>query len=221
MACSRSSRFAILLIAAAGCGTNSTTGTSGATDVFTIGGDVAGLSGAGLVLTDNGADDRAITSNGAFTFATPLASAASYHVTVKTQPSGQTCSVSNGSGSIAGANVTNVQVTCSSGAAPSLVGSWTTSGLGVIPGTVVLTFTSSGGYTVDALSTAGVDVTGTYVLGDPDAITYTDTSGAQACDSGLEGTYTYAISGSTLTFTLVSDTCAGRMAAMAKTWTLQ
>jgi hypothetical protein len=79
---------------------------------FTVGGAVSGLTGTGLVLRDNGGDNLAISANGAFTFATVLANTATYNVTVGTQPSGQGCTVANGSGSIAGANVTNVAVTC-------------------------------------------------------------------------------------------------------------
>ncbi len=38
--------------------------------------------------------------------------ATAYNVTVKTNPAGQTCTVANGSGTVASANVTNVAVTC-------------------------------------------------------------------------------------------------------------
>ena len=47
---------------------------------------------------------------------------AAYSVTVKTNPSGQTCTVSGGSGTVASANVTNVAVACT--------GSSTTPGVG-------------------------------------------------------------------------------------------
>jgi len=82
------------------------------TNRFKIGGTVSGLTGAGLVLQTNRGDQAAITSNGAFTFPTSLPSGTSYIVTVQTQPSGQTCSVVNGAGTIGASNVTNVQVTC-------------------------------------------------------------------------------------------------------------
>ena len=78
---------------------------------YSIGGTVSGLSGT-VVLQDNGGDDLSVSSNGAFTFATPLATGAAYNVTVKTNPSGQTCSVSGGTGTVASANVTSVAVTC-------------------------------------------------------------------------------------------------------------
>jgi len=84
---------------------------------FTIGGTVSGLAGSGLILRNNGGDDLAISGNGGFTFATPVPDGDSYSVTVASQPGGpaQNCTVSNGSGTVSGANVTNVQVTCVTG----------------------------------------------------------------------------------------------------------
>jgi len=78
---------------------------------YTIGGAVSGLSGAGLVLQDNGGDSLTVNGNGNFTFSTPITGGSTYNVTVSTQPSGQKCGVANGSGT-ANAYVTNVQVTC-------------------------------------------------------------------------------------------------------------
>jgi hypothetical protein len=83
-------------------------------DSFTIGGSVTGLaSGAQVTLNDNSGDPLTFNSNGAFTFATPIASQGSYNVTVGTQPVGQTCTVINGTGPNPSVNVTDVSVTCS------------------------------------------------------------------------------------------------------------
>jgi 6-phosphogluconolactonase (cycloisomerase 2 family) len=84
------------------------------TSSFTVGGNVSGLTGSGLVLQDNGGSNLAVTGNGPFTFATALASGSKYTVTVFAQPSSpiQTCTVSNGSGTVAGSAVTNVAITC-------------------------------------------------------------------------------------------------------------
>jgi hypothetical protein len=85
-----------------------------ATDSYAVGGTVTGLTGSGLVLQDNLGDNLSLTAPGAFTFATHVADGAAYHVTVLTQPSSpsQTCAVTNGSGSIAAAAVSNVGITC-------------------------------------------------------------------------------------------------------------
>jgi hypothetical protein len=79
--------------------------------MYSIGGTVSGLSGT-VVLQDNGGDDLSVSSDGAFTFATPIPAGVAYNVTVKSSPSGQTCSVSGGAGTVASANVTSVAVTC-------------------------------------------------------------------------------------------------------------
>ena len=64
---------------------------------------------------NNGAPVDALTlsANGSFTFATQLPYLGSYAVTVGAQPAGQTCTLSNASGSNVAANVTNVAVSCS------------------------------------------------------------------------------------------------------------
>jgi len=85
------------------------------TDAYTVGGTVAGLTGTGLVLQNNGGNDRAISANGAFTFSAELANGAAYSVTVRTQPSGQSCTVTNGAGTVS-VNVTNVAVNCATSA---------------------------------------------------------------------------------------------------------
>jgi hypothetical protein len=84
-----------------------------ATNNFTIGGHVTGLSGT-LVLTNNGVDDKTITMDGPFTFATPIASGGQYAVAVKTQPGCFHCDVTGGSGPVSDQNIAGVQVTCSS-----------------------------------------------------------------------------------------------------------
>jgi hypothetical protein len=89
----------------------------GAQDSFTIGGNVSGLVGSGLVLQNNGAGDLAVPANGAFTFASRVATGTAYSIAVLSQPTSpsQTCSVARGSGSVAGANVSDVAVTCATG----------------------------------------------------------------------------------------------------------
>lgn len=85
---------------------------------ITVGGTVAGLSGAGLVLQNNGGDDLAVSANGAFSFKTAVDTGSAYNITVLTQPASpsQTCSVANASGTAPATNVTTVNVTCSTGA---------------------------------------------------------------------------------------------------------
>ena len=94
--------------------------TTGAISVaqYTIGGTVSGLVGS-VTLQNNSTDTLTLTTNGNFTFSNALNSGSSYSVSILTQPSGQTCSVSNGSGSLT-ANVTNVTVSCINNVATTL-----------------------------------------------------------------------------------------------------
>jgi len=78
-----------------------------------IGGTLSGLTGSGsVVLQNNGADNLSLSGNGTFTFATPIADGNPYAVTVLSAPVGLYCAVTNGSGTVNGAEVTNVQVNC-------------------------------------------------------------------------------------------------------------
>jgi hypothetical protein len=87
-----------------------------ATGQFSIRGTVSGLTGSGLVLQNNGGNDLPVSANGAFAFANRLADGATYTVTVRTQPSGQNCVVRNSSGTVQGADASNIEVACSSNA---------------------------------------------------------------------------------------------------------
>ena len=92
------------------------TGSAGVTvqPLFFVGGSLSGLAGSGLAVQNNGGDDLALTANGVFTFATPLLNGSAYSVTVLTQPANppQSCAVTNGSGAVTGAPVSNVQIAC-------------------------------------------------------------------------------------------------------------
>jgi hypothetical protein len=76
-------------------------------------------------LQNNGGDNLPVGANGAFTFATAVASGGAYSVAVQTQPSNpaQNCTVSNGSGNVGNGNITSVSVVC--GAAGGGHNEWT------------------------------------------------------------------------------------------------
>jgi hypothetical protein len=85
-------------------------------NTYTVGGEVIGMSGTGMVLTNNGGNDLAVTANGAFAFSTRIATGMPYAVAIATQPSGQTCTVANASGTVGSGNVSNIQVNCGASA---------------------------------------------------------------------------------------------------------
>ncbi len=104
----------VLALAGCDCGCGSSSATSSASGAgYSVGGTISGLStGQTLTLLNNGTDSLAVTANGAFSFATPIAQGGAYSVTVGSQPVGQTCTVSNASGSGLSADVSNVSVVC-------------------------------------------------------------------------------------------------------------
>lgn len=81
---------------------------------YLVGGTVTGLAGTGLSIRNNGSNTTSITANGGYAFSTPLSNGATYSVTINAQPvsPAQTCSVSGGSGTIAGADVTTANINC-------------------------------------------------------------------------------------------------------------
>lgn len=84
---------------------------------FSVGGTVSGLAGGSLILINNETDALSISANGRFRFSQASSSGEGvYSVLLATQPPGQVCTVANGSGVIANANVTDITVTCAAGA---------------------------------------------------------------------------------------------------------
>jgi hypothetical protein len=82
----------------------------GAVPYYVVRASVSGLSDGALVLRNNGDDDLAVKANGEFPFKTHLPEGHGYSVTVATHPAGETCTVSNGSGTAKGD--VDVQVAC-------------------------------------------------------------------------------------------------------------
>jgi 6-phosphogluconolactonase len=131
-----------LLCALAACGGSSTA-------TYTVGVNVSGLrSNGSLTLANNGSDSLTVAANGTVTFAKQIPSGGQYAVTVASQPAGETCKVSNGSGSITTPDVT-VLVNCTAnsysigGSVTGLAGS----GLVLGSGTDRVSVSANGGFT--------------------------------------------------------------------------
>jgi RNase P/RNase MRP subunit p29 len=116
---------------------------------FNVGGTISGLTVSGLVLA-NGSDTLSVPAGAStFTMPTAVAYGSSYKVTVATQPTGLTCNVANGTGTIAADAVTNIAVTCTD--EPLTVGGGI-SGLGSATGLVLSNGTNT--YAVPASATS-------------------------------------------------------------------
>jgi uncharacterized repeat protein (TIGR03803 family) len=79
---------------------------------YSVGGTIGGLTGGGLVLAN--ASDTLTVASGAssFTMPTEVAFGSAYALTVQTQPTGLTCSVSAGAGTMGSTAVADISVTC-------------------------------------------------------------------------------------------------------------
>ena len=87
---------------------------SGPAPTYTVGGQASGVIGSGCVLQVNGANNRTITGNGPFTFPGTFLDGENYVARVFTHPIGpnQTCLLTDSTGTINGANVSNILVSC-------------------------------------------------------------------------------------------------------------
>src|SRR5512144_1561854 len=78
---------------------------------FHVGGSIAGLSGS-LTLQLNRAESLTRSENGPFSFENPITDRSLYEVTVTTSPPEQDCTLQGATGTVSGADVSSVQVTC-------------------------------------------------------------------------------------------------------------
>ena len=105
-------RFVLPLIALflAACGGSNPTPSAS----YSVGGTLTGLAvGNSITLSNNGVDKLTLTANGAFTFPVKLAGGVPYKLTLSaTTPTDQPCAVKDEAGTINGANITTVLVTC-------------------------------------------------------------------------------------------------------------
>jgi hypothetical protein len=185
----------LALLSFSACGGGGSIGTPPPPQTVTIGGTVTNLVGTGLVLQNNGANNLSVDSSGNFTFAGTVSSGSTYSVTVMAQPSGQSCTVTNGTGT-ATSNVTSVTVACTFTSATYTVGGTvsglTAGGLFLQNGSDQLGISQNGTFTFPTPVNSGSSYNVT-VLSQPNGQTCTVSSGS--------GT-------ATATVTNVSVTCA-------------
>lgn len=99
---------------------------------YTVGGSISGLTGT--VVLESGGVSKSFSTNGTQTLTNPIPDGTVYALSVKTQPAGQICTVTNGSGTVH-ANVTNVVVTCA-----AMTRNYTTVSTLVSPASSALTY---------------------------------------------------------------------------------
>jgi len=87
---------------------------------YTLSGTVSGLDTGKKIILINRIGNETITlsTNGKFLLSNPLAKGGAYSLEVRSQPTAQECVITNASGSGIEANVSNLQITCSTVTAP-------------------------------------------------------------------------------------------------------
>jgi hypothetical protein len=80
-------------------------------DTYTLGGTIEGLVGSITLSLNEAAQTLIIEEDGNFTFETALDDGSDYTVAISSFPEGQTCNLTNASGSLS-ANVTNISIQC-------------------------------------------------------------------------------------------------------------
>ncbi|MEO8801978.1 MAG: Ig-like domain-containing protein [Rudaea sp.] len=132
----------------------------------TIGGSISGLTGTVQLKLDGttptSTQTQSFSANGSFTFSTALSAGSNWTVSVATQPTGQTCTVTNGTGTNLLANVTTVKVACTTntytigGSISGLTGSVQLKLAGTSPtSTQTQTFPANGSVTFSTALSAG------------------------------------------------------------------
>jgi hypothetical protein len=105
-----------LLIAGCGGGNPSTNSKDPPPSNASISGTVSGFpAGLTLLLTNNDAETISVSANGSFAFGKKIQEGANYNVRILGQPSGTSCNVLNGSGTVASGtkSVSNIGINCS------------------------------------------------------------------------------------------------------------
>ncbi|SFM32202.1 hypothetical protein [Marinobacter zhejiangensis] len=108
------------VLAACGGGSDSNGGGSTPEPLYGIGGTVTGLVNSGLALENNGGDNLQVAGV-SFEFDTKLADGESYSVSFASHPDQQLCELANASGSVAGADVDDIDVQCRSWGTEALI----------------------------------------------------------------------------------------------------
>jgi hypothetical protein len=163
-----------------------------------ISGTLSGLlTGNTLVLTNNSTDTLTLSANGSFSFPTLVTASSTYNVSVSTQPSGQTCTVANGSGTVDsfGTSVTGITVVCSTStsSAVNVTVSGLNAGLGFTmylngnSGNNPLSVAANGSYAFSGLLAVGATYTVT-VATEPSGQTCTASNGSGVIVAGVTPT---------------------------------
>ncbi len=153
--------------------------TGGGSQSYTLGGTASGLLGT-LVLRLNTGQVLTLTADGVFEFGSRISKGSIYSVIVETHPTvpAQTCSISNGSGTMQG-DVTSISVSCIS--IPTIELASISKTYGDSPFSISITSTSDGVITYTSSNTSTATISGnTVTMVNAGSTTITATQAATA-----------------------------------------
>jgi 6-phosphogluconolactonase (cycloisomerase 2 family) len=165
------------------------------TNYYTLGGTVSGLSGstvgtASLTLANDGVNAASIAANGAFTLKQAVASGSAYAITVARAPTNPaaSCTVTNGTGTVGAANITNVSIVCVpvSFAVGGTVSGLTGTGLVLTNGSDSVTVNANGSFAFPTVVASGATYSAT-ITTQPTSIPQQNCLFLEASANGLVG----------------------------------
>jgi len=82
------------------------------TNSYNVGGTISGLKTPGLVIINGSTRVDVAANTTTFTLPVKVADGSPYGITILTQPTGQTCAIANGTGTMGSTDINNVAITC-------------------------------------------------------------------------------------------------------------
>src|SRR5580698_9235256 len=171
---------------------------------YTISANVTGLnSGANVVLQDNGGNNLTVNADGTFSFTTLVPLGSPYSVSVLTQPTGQTCTPSNNTGT-ATSNVT-VAVACANTTNPTYTLSATV--IGLAGGNLVLQDDAQQQLTFSPSTSGPQTFSNSYISGASYSVFLVSAPAGQTCTPSSNASGTITNANVTVTVSCSTTTC--------------
>ena len=79
---------------------------------FTVGGTISGTERVFVITLNNDEELEVDGNDEAFKFETTLKKGSTYEVIVSDQPTSTTCTVANGTGTVSGEDISDIEITC-------------------------------------------------------------------------------------------------------------
>ncbi len=160
-----------------GCGGGGSTSIDVSDSRFSLTATVSGLGSSKQLQLSNGSEFLTATSNGSIQFQNELTTGSQYSIAIASQPVGQTCTVTNGSGVVSKNNITEISVSCVTNPVATYTVAFTVTGLGAGKSAIL----SDGSNNKTASSNTNYVFGSTYLSGDSYSVNITTQPTGQTC----------------------------------------